>query len=194
MTQNVVHLRRVRAEIGDAYDADAEFTRHLDKLDVAVPWLERVMQESIRLAQQSITLRKVLQPCEIADELATYAVPAGTYIATLLSVTNTDAQVPSLAMPLGEFHPERFQGAYLSSELYPDPARYMISTFGHGPHACPGLKFATYVFKIVLAKYLSTFDFVPLFEQAHVPAGSVGAVARATQPCVVQYRRRDRAV
>jgi hypothetical protein len=51
--------------------------------------IAQAMQESIRLTQQSLTLRKVMQPLDLHCEHTTYTMPKGFYVATLLSVLNT---------------------------------------------------------------------------------------------------------
>ena len=51
--------------------------------------LEQCTYESVRLAQRSLTLRKVLQPCRVDTGATTYTLQPGTYLATLLSVTNS---------------------------------------------------------------------------------------------------------
>ena len=58
-------------------------------LDACV-YTEAAILESLRLAQQSITLRKALTNVTLASERGDIFVPKGTYIGTLLSVTNTD--------------------------------------------------------------------------------------------------------
>lgn len=106
----------------------------------------------------------------------------------LCSVTNTDAgALPAQdgALPLGEFHPERYLNGELDPAAFGGDAKYHISTFGHGFHSCPGQRFALYAMKIVLVRYLSAFDITPEFSAASIPATSVGAMGRAEQPCFV---------
>lgn len=106
-----------------------------DVLDTKMPFIDSVCQESLRLSQQSITLRKVLRTCTFPTETGIYTLPEGTYIATLLSVTNVDRQATQHGPPLDAFAPERFSGAKLNPALYPKRApRYGLSTFGHGSH------------------------------------------------------------
>jgi cytochrome P450 len=127
-TDDDLHLERVRKEIGHVRDQHGpSFVTDAAGLDKLV-YLEAVIVEALRLAQQSITLRKVLQPCVIHDEDgADIAVPPGWTIATLLSITNMDARgmvrdsetavtssQPTMAgdaaatAPLTSFHPERY--------------------------------------------------------------------------------------
>jgi cytochrome P450 len=96
------------------------------------------VQESLRLAQQSITLRKVMKPCQFGD----FQIPPGYYLATLLSITNQ--QTPSDQPPADQFWPFR------SLTTLTGTAQYAVSTFGHGYHACPGQRFAMMVTKVFL--------------------------------------------
>ena len=69
------------------------------------------------------------------------------------------------------------------------PAREVVSTFGHGIHACPGQRFAIATIKLAIAAYLSRLELEPLFARAEPPPEQIGAVARAAAPCEVRYRR-----
>ena len=51
--------------------------------------LERCANESIRMAQNSLTLRQVLRPIEVHDGVRTYRLAPGTFLATMLSLNNT---------------------------------------------------------------------------------------------------------
>eukprot|EP00045_Choanoeca_perplexa_P011188 m.117273 g.117273 ORF g.117273 m.117273 type:complete len:529 (+) comp15542_c0_seq3:1429-3015(+) len=92
-TDDDLHLERVRKEIDHVRGQHGpNFLTDVNALTDMV-YLEAVILESLRLAQQSITLRKVMQPCAIQDEDgADVNVPPGWTLATLLSVTNMDAR------------------------------------------------------------------------------------------------------
>lgn len=96
-------------------------------------YLEKCFHESIRLAQQSLTLRLVLKPISIEG----YAVVPGYYIATLLSCLN---QQEDLLQSATAFDPEKHyeRGGRVKPEALADGANYSVSTFGYGPHQCPG--------------------------------------------------------
>lgn len=149
----------------------------------ALTRLEQCIYESIRLAQRSLTLRKVMQPCRVESGSTSYTVQPGTYIATLLSVTN------SAYATLDVFDPAHFERGRIAAHVAL-PGKEVVSTFGHGRHACVGERFATAAIKITIAHHLRAFELTPRFSAAAPPPGQMGAVARAAQPCVVAYRRR----
>jgi cytochrome P450 len=145
--------------------------------------LEACALESIRLAQRSLTLRKVLQPCRVSDGAREYAVEPGVYVATLLSVGN------QAFAGLERFDPEHYERGRPSDRLGL-PTREAVSTFGHGSHACPGRRFALAAIEIAVSALLAEFELTPRFERAEPRPEQMGAVARAAAPCPLAYRRR----
>jgi len=175
-----VEMELARSNLGDQFYLDT------DVLESGLQKLESVFQESLRIAQQSITLRKVMKPCVLETEACTFTVPAGYYLTTLLSVTNTcPKHVPVGAFQPTEFAPERYAGSKL---LGPTEA-FGVSTFGHGSHTCPGQKFALYATKVIISLYLQKLNLVPCFASAAPPATSVGAIGRAEFPCVTKFTK-----
>jgi cytochrome P450 len=146
--------------------------------------LERCASESIRMAQRSITLRSVLHPLVVADESRTYRLGPGVLVATMLSVNNTTA-----APGLERYDPGHFDGRRLSPEV-PVATRELVSTFGHGLHACPAQRFAIAAIRIAVERLLLRYDFTPHFTSAVPAARQLGAVGRAARPCVVTYGAR----
>src|SRR5262249_8589087 len=67
--------------------------------------LERCANESIRVAQNSLTLRQVLQPIEVHDGERAYQLAPGTFLATMLSLNNRSA-----AVGLDVFDPDHYEG------------------------------------------------------------------------------------
>jgi cytochrome P450 len=148
--------------------------------------LEACALESIRLAQRSLTLRKVMQPCRVSDGAREYVVQPGVYVATLLSVGNQ-------AMPgLERFDPQHYERGRPADRIGL-PTRESVSTFGHGSHACPGRRFALAAIEIAIRAHLERFDWTPRFALASPKPEQMGAVARAAAPCPVAYRRRPAA-
>jgi cytochrome P450 len=145
---------------------------------------ERCAQESIRIAQRSITLRKVLRPCTLDAGSSRYEVRPGVYVATLLSVMN------SAFDGLDVYDPDHYDDRGRIAERVKLPTRESVSTFGHGRHACVGERFAMNVMKITLASYLERFTLTPRYAAPAPPPGQMGAVSRAAAPCVVAYERR----
>lgn len=146
--------------------------------------LERCANESIRLAQRSITLRHVLRPVEVDDGRRTYRVPPGVLIATMLSVTNG-----SVAPDLERFDPKHYEGRRLSPDV-PVPTKELVSTFGHGRHSCPAQRFAISAIRVSVRRLLERYDFTPHFGTAEPRRRQIGGVSRSERPCPVSYRER----
>jgi len=146
--------------------------------------LERCANESIRMAQRSITLRQVLTPVEVDDGRMRYTIAPGVMIATMLSVTNTSA-----ASGLESFDPDHYEGRRLVDEI-PLPARELVSTFGHGRHSCPAQRFSISAIRIALRCLLDRYELTPLFAAASPRSRQLGGVARAAAPCRTSYRAR----
>lgn len=185
----VVHLlrdgelrARVTAELGDVRARyGAAFTHSVEALN-ALNCLEQAMMESVRLAQRSLTLRKVVQPLEFDDGVARYTVQPGVYIATMLSVTNVQTET------LARFDPDHYVRNQPSPTLVA-PGKETVSTFGHGKHACPAQRFSHHMCKIVIAKLLERFELQPRFDAAQPAARQLGGVARAEGVIRVAFSR-----
>jgi cytochrome P450 len=150
--------------------------------DTAV--LESVASESIRLAQRSITLRAVLQPIDVEDGRATYRIAPGAFVTTMLSVTNLTA-----APGYERFEAARYRGRRLlaADDL---PASELVSTFGHGRHACPAQRFSIAAIRTALARLLDRYELTPRYGRVEPLRRQLGAVARPNGPCWVTYRAR----
>ena len=106
--------------------------------------LEQCANESIRMAQRSITLRYVMSPLDFDDGQRTYRLGSGVMITTMLPVNNTSA-----APGLERFDPAHYDGRRLAAGVAL-PARELVSTFGHGRHACPAQRFAISAIRIAV--------------------------------------------
>jgi cytochrome P450 len=148
--------------------------------------VERCASESIRLAQRSITLRAVRRPVTLDDGQCTYALSPGVMLATMLPVTNSTA-----APDLARFDPARWDGRRL---IEPEglAARELVSTFGHGRHACPAQRFSISSIRIAVTRLVGGFDLEPRFTRVDPRRRQLGGVARAAAPCPVAYRARPR--
>jgi cytochrome P450 len=146
--------------------------------------LERCANESIRMAQNSLTLRQVLRPIEVDDGSRKYLLAPGAFLATMLSLNNTSA-----APGLDEFDPDHYEGRRLSARV-PLAARELVSTFGHGRHSCPAQRFSISAIRIALRRLVARYELTPRFASAQRRPRQLGAVARAARPCPVAYRRR----
>ena len=146
--------------------------------------LEQCANESIRMAQRSITLRAVMRSAEIDDGDRNYRIAPGAFIATMLSVTNTTA-APGLEC----FDPAHYNGRRLVP-IADLAASELVSTFGHGRHACPAQRFSISAIRIALRRLLDHYHLRPRFTTARPLPRQIGAVARAAEPCIVTYRTR----
>jgi cytochrome P450 len=146
--------------------------------------LERCTHESIRVAQRSITLRRVQSDVEIDDGRTRYRVSPGVFVTTTLAITNTGA-VPEL----DRFDPEHYEGRRLKP-IAGLAAPELVSTFGHGRHSCPAQRFSVSAIRVALTGLLARFELEPQFAHATPLRAQIGGVARAAAPCVVAYRKR----
>ncbi len=145
--------------------------------------LEQCANESIRIAQRSLTLRQVLRPVEIDDGTRTYRVEPGAFLTTMLSVLNTTA-----APGLEQFDPEHYRQRRLTVEL---PAKELVSTFGHKWHTCPAARFSITAIRIAVRRLLEAYDLEPLFTDVQPRKQQIGGVSRASGPVRVRYTRRQ---
>lgn len=181
----------LRPELREAVTAEASAARlrhgEAYRLSLAaletLTLLDAVFMESTRIAQRSLTLRKVLQTLDFDAGDAVYRVQPGVYIATMLSVTNT--QTPELA----RFDPSHYRGRELRPELLVH-GRESVSTFGHGRHACPAQRFSRCMARIVVTRLLEHFELEPLFEAIEPAVRQMGGVSRPQSPTRLRYRRR----
>ncbi len=147
-------------------------------------YLERCASESIRLAQRSITLREVLRPIDVTDGERSYRLGPGTFLTTMLSVTNSTA-----APGLDRFDPAHYEGRRLAPDVAV-PTKELVSTFGHGAHACPAARFSISAIRIGVQRIVDTYDLTPEFRSPEPRRRQVGGVARAQRPLRVRYETR----
>lgn len=168
-------IEATRSEYGEA------FTTSIEALN-GMTVLEQVMMESVRLAQRSLTLRKVVQPIEFDDGNRTYKVKPGVYVATMLSVTNVQSAELALFAPT-----QHYQRNQLAAALTPG-GKETVSTFGHGKHACPAQRFSHHMCKIVVSKLLARFELTSLFADPQPSARQMGGVARPDGAVMIGLR------
>ena len=90
---------------------------------------------------------------------------------------------------LDGFDPAHYEGRRLVVSL---PTKELVSTFGHGSHACPAQRFAISAIRVAVRRLLERYDFEPEFTTVEPRPEQIGAIARAAAPCVVRYRTRSR--
>jgi len=143
--------------------------------------IDAVAMESIRMAQRSITLRKVMKPVVLEDGIRRWSLSPGLFVGTMLSVTNGEHG------DLSRFDAAHYERTKL---VAPVPSREVVSTFGHGVHACPGQRFALSAIRAAVKGHLAALEMTPRFSGAEPRPEQIGAVARAKGDCVVAYRKR----
>jgi cytochrome P450 len=158
------------------------FYRSQAALD-SMRFCEQLLMESTRLAQRSITLRKVMREIPFDCGSETYTIQPGVYITTMLSVTNT--QTPELA----RFDPDHYQGRRIDPGLIAE-GKEIVSTFGHGAHACPAQKFSHNMCKVLLSLLLENFEFGAIDARVEPSSAQLGGVARAAQDVFLRYSRK----
>ena len=146
--------------------------------------LERCASEAIRLAQRSITLREVLSPIEVDDGERTYRLGPGTFVTTMLSVTN-----PTAAPGLGDFDPAHYVGRRLAPGVAVE-TKELVSTFGHGSHSCPAARFSISAILIAIRRLLEAYELTPEFDRPEPRRRQLGGVARSEGPIRVRYAPR----
>jgi len=149
--------------------------------DVA-DFAQRCALESTRLAQRSIMTRVVLSEVTFDTGDATYQVPPGWTIATLLPLLNT-----SVAAGLETWDPDRWSGHRLI-ERAALPSPTLVTAFGHGRHSCPAQPFSLAAMTAATAHLLRNYRMTPRWTSHPRPIpAQIGGVARADGPCPVDY-------
>jgi cytochrome P450 family 110 len=111
-----------------------------------MPYLDAVIHETTRLCPLLFTTtpRLLIQPLQMGD----FLLPQGTMVASCMNVIHTR---PDYYPDPLSFRPERF------IETKPDPYRYIF--FGGGIRRCPGMAFALYEMKVIIATILHSCTF-----------------------------------
>ncbi len=183
IASNATVRERVLREIRETREEFGSDWMSQQKAMSGFTFLEQCYHESIRIAQQSLTLRLVMKPVAIQQ----YTVVPGYYIATLLSCLNQqETLLRSAAQFLPEEHYDR-GGKVRPDALQKPGTEYAISTFGHGPHACPGKMFAVASAKAIVASLFERFDLQPPAKKVEIIPTQMGAVGRPIEPPVLQY-------
>lgn len=184
LVQHPQAKQRLEAEIAATRARfGADFQRSQAALD-SMHFCEQLLMESIRVAQRSITLRKVMKEIQFDCGSQIYTIQPGVYITTMLSVINT--QTPELA----RFDPDHYQGRRIDPTLI-TAGKETISTFGHGAHACPAQKFSHNMCKVLLSLLLERFEFNTLETIIEPSVSQMGGVARAEREVLLSFSRKQ---
>lgn len=140
--------------------------------------------ESTRLAQRSIMTRTVLTAVDFDTGDVTYQVPPGWTIATLLPLLNTSA-----GPDLQHWDPDRWTGHRLAEQCAL-PSPMLVTAFGHGRHSCPAQPFSLAAMTAAGTRLLCEYRMTPHWTSHPQPVpAQIGGVARAADPCLVDYVR-----
>lgn len=174
---------RLKKEIADTRARFGhDLFRSSEALD-SMRFCEQLLMESIRVAQRSITLRKVMKEIEFDCGEVTYTLQPGVYVTTMLSVLNTRTA------ELARFDADHYEGRKIRADLIAE-GRETISTFGHGKHACPAQKFSHNMCKVLLIALLDRYDLSSTAKNVAPSVAQLGGVARAAEDVVMHYRRK----
>jgi cytochrome P450 len=183
---HIASMSNLMAALGWAM---VDLLEHPAELDAVVGGDDELAQrcalESTRLAQRSIMSRAVLTPVDFDTGDATYRVPAGWTIATLLPLLNTSV-VPGLQ----RWNPDRWHRHRLADQdALPSPM--MVTAFGHGRHSCPAQPFSLAAMTTAMTRLLGHYRMTPRWSSYPRPvAEQIGGVARAAGRCPVDYEQR----
>jgi cytochrome P450 len=144
---------------------------------------QRCALESTRLAQRSIMARAVLQPVSFDTGAEVVLVPAGWTIATLLPLLNASA-----APGLETWNPDRWH-RYRIADASALASPMLVTAFGHGKHSCPAQLFSLSAMTIAMTRLLGRYAMTPKCEYPQPVPAQIGGVARAADPCRVDYAR-----
>jgi cytochrome P450 len=175
--------QRLEAEIAIT---KAQFGERFYESPVALDTMrfcEQLLMESVRLAQRSITLRKVMKEIQFDSGDAVYTIQPGVYITTMLSVINT--QTPERA----RFDPDHYKGRKIDSRLI-EHGKETISTFGHGSHACPAQRFSHNMCKVLLSLLVENFEFSAPEGELEPSSAQMGGVSRTADDITLGYERK----
>ena len=183
---HIASMSNLAAALGWAV---ADLTQHPDVLarilDGDTDLGERAALETTRLAQRSIMARSVMSPVSFDTGDATYDVPAGAFIATLLPLLNTTA-----AAGLETWEPERWSRWRLA-EPSGLASPQLVTAFGHGRHTCPAQPFSLSAMTKAVTHLFGAFEMTPTWTTYPRPVpAQIGGVARADGPAEVTYTAR----
>lgn len=185
---HIASMSNLAAALGWAFVDLLEHPAHLARVRLGDPdvtdFIQRCALESTRLAQRSIMTRAVLSPIEFDTGEATYQVPPGWTIATLLPLLNT-----SVAPGLKEWDPDRWSGNRLI-EQNDLPSPVLVTAFGHGRHSCPAQPFSLAAMTAATRRLLREYEMTPRWASHPQPVpAQIGGIARAAGPCPIDYVR-----
>ena len=139
---------------------------------------EHCVFEATRLGQRSLMSREVLRSITFDDGAREYRVERGVHLATMLPVTNCEHVGTA-------YDPSRWQQRALHHDV-------TVTTFGHGAHRCPAQRFSISAIVRTIDCLQARYVLTPQFERIIPLPGQIGGIARAAEPCPVQYRSRTR--
>ena len=183
---HIASMSNLAAALGWAL---ADLTQHPDVLarilDGDRDLGERAMIERCASRVVSRAARSVLSPVSFDTGDATYELPAGMFVATLLPLLNTSA-----ADGLDNWQPERWSRWRLA-EPTGLASPQLVTAFGHGRHTCPAQPFSLSAMTKAVTHLFGAYELTPAWSAYPTPVpAQIGGVARASGPAEVRYEAR----
>lgn len=159
---------RVRVEVEDAakvteHDGRRKVTFTLGEFDAKLPLLISCYREALRLANHSVSNRRVMSDMSVTDPNGkTYLLKAGTDLQLPAGVTHSEESI--WGTDASTFDPERFLPASTKEKSPEDERRRKAAyvPFGGGRHLCPGRNFAFAEILGFMAVLLLGFEVEPV--------------------------------
>ncbi|QIK75838.1 cytochrome P450 [Nocardioides piscis] len=167
----------VTAELDDLYADGSEVSFQALR---AIPRLEAVLKETLRLHPPLIVLLRLVQE-EV--ELAGHVIAPGTMVAASPRVSN---RIPEHFPDPERFDPSR----YLDPRQEDLANRWTWIPFGAGRHRCVGNAFAMMQLKAIFSVVLREFEFELVQPSESYRDDTSKMVIQLQQPCRAYYRRR----
>ncbi|CAE7190749.1 unnamed protein product [Rhizoctonia solani] len=162
---------RLREEISQYFENNPNDTNYDGLLEL--PYLDGVVRETLRLHAPAVFMNRTCEKdtvlplqCPIetqSGKIASIPIKKGTRVFISISASNRDERV--WGEHAHEFKPERWIGSKIDEITQPGshvPGIYSsMMTFGAGPRACIGFKFAIMEIKVMIAELVKDFKFEP---------------------------------
>lgn len=143
LAQRPEETKRLRQELYEVLNGRPPTFDDLHNL----PYLDRVVQESLRLFPPTWSLLRDVQE---DDEIGGYLIPKGTMV--LLNIYEAHRLSEFWPQP-EQFDPNRFLPEYVQGR-----PRHAYLPFGFGPRQCIGRDLALMIIRLVLAMLIQNFD------------------------------------
>jgi len=181
MLRNPDVMAQVVAEMDALADAGGGEITYQDLREV--PWLESSIKETLRLHPPLILLLRLAM---VDVEVEGYTIPAGKLVGASPAVSN---RLPEAFDAAEKFDPSRYVEP--RQDDLDNPWNWI--PFGAGRHRCVGAAFALMQLKTIFCILLRDWELTAAQPPESYHNDHSKMVVQLAQPCMVRYRRRDRA-